>query len=228
MPESLDLLKCVAHVARRWPVIAASCLVAMLAAAAFTLLQAKQFTSRARVLIIPPASESFPATALSPTYMESLRTYEYLAMSDSLRRRALEDLAIVFAHPGPFFSLFGRQVLEARIPPNTRILEIQATLPDPQKAQALAVYIASAVVRMNDVPAEDGGRIPAAGRTETLRLVDPGIVSESPSSPGVLFTVVAAFFAAFILAVVYLTFEFAIQFQKAESLRKSMRVAGHG
>ena len=228
MLESPDLHKYAGHVARRWRVIAASCIVAMAAAAALTLLQAKQFTSRARVLIIPPASESFPATAISPAYMESLRTYEYLAMSDSLFQKAVEDLEIVFPHRGPLFSPFGQPLIEARMAPGTRILEIRATLPDPKKAQALAEYIAAAVVRMSEIPAVDNAGMPAAGRTESLRLVDPGVVPESPASPGILFTVLAAFFTAFVLSAVYLTFEFAVQSQKAESLRKSMRVAGHG
>ena len=112
--------------------------------------------------------------------------------------------------------------------PGTRILEIRATLPNPQRAQALAGYIAAGVVRMSEATASDNAGLPSAGRTETLRLVDPGIVPGSPTSPGILLTVLAAFFAAFVLSTVYLTFEFAVQSQKAESLRKSMRVAGHG
>jgi uncharacterized protein involved in exopolysaccharide biosynthesis len=224
MPESPDFQKYAGHVARRWRVIAASCIVAMAAAAAVTLLEAKQFTSRARVLIIPPTSESFPPTAISPTYMESLRTYEYLAMSDSLFQKAVEDLEIVFPSRGPLFSP-AQPVIEARMAPGTRILEVSATLPDPQKAQALAAYIAAATVRMTE---SADASIHSAGRTETLRLVDPGIVPRSPASARGLLTVVAAFLAAFILSTVYLTFEFAVQSQKAESLRKSMRVAGHG
>ncbi len=223
MPESLDIARCAAHVARRWRLIAASCVVAMIIAAAFTSLQADQFTSRARVLIIPPTSDSFPATALSPTYMESLRTYEHLALSDGLLEKAIEDLDITFSHQGLLFPAFGRRLLTARILPNTRILEIQATLPDAQKAQALAAYIASGVIRLAESSAEA-----SPSRTEVLRLVDPGVVPTVPQSAGLLFGVLAAFFAAFVLAVVYLTFEFAVQSQKAESLRKSMRVAGHG
>jgi uncharacterized protein involved in exopolysaccharide biosynthesis len=227
MPESLDLQKCAAHMARRWRVIAASCIVAIVTTTVFTLLQTKQFTSRARVLIIPPTSESFPPTALSPTYMESLRTYEYLAMSDSLFKKAEEDLGIAFPHRGPLFSSFQRPVLEARIAPGTRILEISAALPDPQKAQALAAYIAAEVVHMSETSAAGSPASPSS-RTEVLRLVDPGVVPASPDSSGLLFRVLAAFFAAIVLASVYLTFEFATQSQQAESLRKSMRVAGHG
>ncbi len=42
-----------------------------------------------------------------------------------------------------------KQVLKAEMPRNTKILEIQATLPDPKMAHALALYIAEETVKLN-------------------------------------------------------------------------------
>jgi uncharacterized protein involved in exopolysaccharide biosynthesis len=51
-------------------------------------------------------------------------------------------------------------VLRVEIVRNTRILEIAATLPDPQRAQALARFLAQETVEMNRAVA-------TAGRTAT-------------------------------------------------------------
>lgn len=221
MPESPELLRYVTHLRRRWPVIVLACAVALGLAGVTTSLQTKQFTARALVLIRPPASDSFPATALSPTYMESLRTYEHLALGDSLFQKAVSELQITLP-PG------NNSVLHINVLRQTRVLEVTATLPDPQQAQALAQYIAAAVVRMSGPPADDNIAAGINSRTETLELVDPGVVPERPSSPRLWFNLLAAFLTAFVLSLLYLSFEFGLQLRKAETLRKSLRVASHG
>lgn len=221
MPESPELLRYVTHLRRRWPVIVLACAVALALAGVVTSLQTKQFTARALVLIRPPASDSFPATALSPTYMESLRTYEHLALGDSLFQEAVSKLQITLS-PG------SNSVLHVNVLRQTRVLEITATLPDPQQAQALAQYIAAAVVRMSGSPADDSANAGINSRTETLQLVDPGVVPETPSSLRLRFNLLAAFFTAFVLSLLYLSFEFGLQLRKAETLRRSLRVASHG
>jgi capsular polysaccharide biosynthesis protein len=152
--------------------------------------------------------------------MESLRTYEHLALSDSLFQTAVSELRITLP-PG------NSSVLDINVLRQTRVLEVTATLPDPQQAQALAQYIAAAVVRMSGTPA-DAANAGINSRTETLELVDPGVVPGRPSSPRLWFSLLAAFFTAFVLSLLYLSFEFGLQLRKAETLRRSLRVASHG
>ncbi len=228
MPESPELLQYVAHLRRRWPVMALACAVALVLAGIITSLRTKQFTARALVLIRPPASDSFPATALSPTYMESLRTYERLAQSESLFQKAVHDLQITPPPGSDSLSLFRESALDANVLRQTRVLEVSATLPDPQQAQALAQYIAAAVVRMSGSPAEGSANAGINSRTETLELVDPGVVPERPSSPRLWFNLLAAFLVAFVLSLLFLSVEFGLQLRKTDILRKSLRVASHG
>jgi capsular polysaccharide biosynthesis protein len=153
--------------------------------------------------------------------MESLRTYEHLALSDSLFQTAVSELRITLP-PG------SNSVLHINVLGQTRVLEVTATLPDPQQAQALAQYIAAAVVRMSGSPADAAANAGINSRTETLELVDPGVVPGRPSSPRLWFNLLAAFLTAFVLSLLYLSFEFGLQLRKAGTLRKSLRVASHG
>ena len=92
------------------------------------------------------------AMAVSPIYLESLKTYEHFASSDSLFQRALEKFGVA-RHP---LESVKRRVLKVQIVRNTRILEIAATLPEPVKAQALAKYIAEAAVELNRSTVSEG------------------------------------------------------------------------
>jgi uncharacterized protein involved in exopolysaccharide biosynthesis len=87
--------------------------------------------------------------AVSPIYLESLKTYEPFASSDSLFQKAVKqfDLRAVLG-PGPIESL-KKRVLKVDTVRNTRILEIAATLPDARKAQALAQFLAESTVALN-------------------------------------------------------------------------------
>jgi uncharacterized protein involved in exopolysaccharide biosynthesis len=83
--------------------------------------------------------------AVSPIYLESLKTYEHFADSDSLFQKAAQHFGL---EEQPIESL-KRRVLTVQLVRNTRIMEISATLPDPKKAQALAKFIAEATVEIN-------------------------------------------------------------------------------
>ncbi len=105
-----------------------------------------QYTATARLVIDPPAGADLrSAMAVSPIYLESLKTYEHFADSDSLFQKAVRQFGL---QGGPIESL-KRRVLQVQLVRNTRILEISATLPDPQKAQALAKFLAEATVEIN-------------------------------------------------------------------------------
>jgi uncharacterized protein involved in exopolysaccharide biosynthesis len=79
----------------RWRVIAAACGVAILLSLSVSLLLPKRYTATASIVIEPPGgSDARIATAVSPVYLESLRTYERFAASDTLFARAAERFHI--------------------------------------------------------------------------------------------------------------------------------------
>ncbi|MBI3665503.1 MAG: hypothetical protein HY236_04640 [Acidobacteria bacterium] len=68
-------------------------------------------------------------------------------------------------------------------------------------------------------------RSEAGLRGERLAILDPGVVPERPSSPNIPLNLLVAVALGVIASLFYLTLEFGFQSQKAESLRKSFRVA---
>jgi uncharacterized protein involved in exopolysaccharide biosynthesis len=146
MPESFEMLHYVGHLRRRWRVMAVACGVAVVLALVVSLLTPARYTAIARIMIEPPAgSDSRIAVAVSPTYLESLKSYELVASGDRLFRDAVQHFKL--QHPKSEDAL-KRAALKVSIPRNTRILEIAVTLEDPVQAQALALYIAQQTVRV--------------------------------------------------------------------------------
>ncbi len=105
------------------------------------------------LVIEPPAGADLRAAmAVSPIYLESLKTYEHFADSDSLFQKAVRQ----FGLQGRPIESLKRRVLRVQLVRNTRILEISATLPDPQKAQALAKFLAESTVETNRASVAEG------------------------------------------------------------------------
>jgi len=75
--------------------------------------------------------------AVSPIYLESLKTYERFADSDSLFQKAVER----FALEGQPIESLKRSVLKVDKLRDTRALQISVTLPDPKTAQAVAQFL---------------------------------------------------------------------------------------
>src|SRR5581483_10285979 len=101
MAEGLDILEFAAYAAARRRRIALCCATAVAAAAIASLALPKRYTATASVMIEPPAGmDPRAATALSPVYLESLRTYERLVLSDTLFERATNRLHIRDRYPG--------------------------------------------------------------------------------------------------------------------------------
>jgi uncharacterized protein involved in exopolysaccharide biosynthesis len=160
MGEPLDAYRYIGYWRRHWAWIASSCGVAVILAAAITLLLPKEYTATARIVIEPPAGTDLrSAMAVSPIYLESLKTYEHFAASDSLFRKAVEKFGL---HQRPLESM-KKRVLRVGIVRNTRILEIAATLPDARKAQALAQFLAESTVGLNRAVTSEGDRDLIAG-----------------------------------------------------------------
>src|SRR5947209_6549185 len=134
----------------RWRFVLIATSTAVIAAAAAGWLLPPRYTASASILIDAPGGlDPRAATAVSPVYLESLRSYEHFASSDSLFAEAIDRLRIREQYPGvPLESLKSR-VLTVRKPRDTKILEIGVTLSDPKKAQALAEYLAEKTVALS-------------------------------------------------------------------------------
>ena len=147
MYDAFDAFEYVDYLRKRWRVIAAACSAALLLSISISLLLPKHYTATASVVIEPPGSnDPRIGTAVSAVYLESLKSYESFASSDTLFARAaarfhLQDAA----HPQAIESL-KRRVLKVTKPRDTKILEISATLSDPKLAQNVAEFVANETV----------------------------------------------------------------------------------
>ena len=164
MADPVDGLVYINYVRARWRVVALSCLLAMVLSAGVSLLLTRQYTATARIIIEPPAgADPRSAMAVSPIYLESLKTYEQFASSDSLFQKAVARFQLqTLLGLRPIESL-KRSVLKVGLLRNTRILEIAATLPDARRAQALAQYVAEQTVAQNRALLAESGEDLVAG-----------------------------------------------------------------
>jgi capsular polysaccharide biosynthesis protein len=158
MPDSLDAFRYMSYVRLRWRLAALSCLTALVLAGAVSLLLPREYTATARIVIETPAgADPRSAMAVSPIYLESLKTYEQFAASDSLFQKAAERFQLRALMGNRPFEGLKRSVLKVGVVRNTRILEISATLPDAAKAQALAQFLAEQTVALNQSLITRGG-----------------------------------------------------------------------
>jgi uncharacterized protein involved in exopolysaccharide biosynthesis len=189
MPEAFEMLRYVVHLRRCWRPITAACGGAAILALAVALLTPARYTATTRIMIEPPAgSDSRFAVAVNPIYLESLKSYELVALGDRLFLDAADHFRI--PHPRSVDAL-KRSVLKVRIPHNTRILEIAVTRRDPVQAQALALYVAQQTVKVtrdlshaleNEVVADAQKRLDEArGRMEQAERAWARL-SEQPAS----------------------------------------------
>jgi uncharacterized protein involved in exopolysaccharide biosynthesis len=159
MAETFDVFRYMSYLRLRWRWIAATCAIAVTLAVGVTLALPKQYTATVRIVVEPPAGTDLrSAMAVSPIYLESLRTYEHFASSDSLFRDAIDKLGLRQSLKSQPIESLKKRVLEITIVRNTRILEISATLPDPRKAHALAQFIAEATVNLTRSMVSEGDR----------------------------------------------------------------------
>ena len=150
MPESVDAYRYISYLRSRWLFIVTCCVVAVALALAFSLAQANKYTATCRILVEPPAgSDSRGAMAVSPIYLESLKTYEHFAANDSLFLRALDQFHLRQRFPNRPVEALKAGILKVGMVRDTKILEIKVTLPDPRTAQALALYLAEETVKLN-------------------------------------------------------------------------------
>jgi uncharacterized protein involved in exopolysaccharide biosynthesis len=127
----------------------------------------KLYTARASLLIEPPGgSDARIATAVSPVYLESLKSYEYFAASDTLFRKAVDRFQLRGAS-----SIEGlkRRVLKVSKLRDTRVLEIRVTLSDPKQAHAVVRFLADETLKLNEELMQAGeGELAAAASAEQV------------------------------------------------------------
>ncbi len=142
--EYLDYLR------RRWRLIAAACASALILSLALSLLLPKRYTATASIVIEPPSGNDVrTATAVSPVYLESLRTYERFASSDTLFAGAAEHFHLASVEKAASMESLKQQVLKVAKLRDTKILEISATLRDAELAQQFVNYVAEETVKLS-------------------------------------------------------------------------------
>src|SRR5689334_8543441 len=152
MYQTFDAFEYVDYLRRRWRVIAAACAVALVLSLAVSLLLPKRYTATASIVIEPPGGNDVRlSTAVSPVYLESLKTYERFASSDTLFVRAAERFHLLEPGTSQSIESLKQRVLKVAKLRDTKILEISATLPDPKTAQSLAQYLADETVNSSRV-----------------------------------------------------------------------------
>jgi len=148
MYDSFDAFDYIDYLRRRWRVVASACLAAVLLSLGVSLLIPKRYTATASIVIEPPGgSDPRLTTAVSAMYLESLKSYELFANSDSLFARAAGRFHLTGDSQST--EALKRQVLKVSKLRDTKILQISVTLPDPKLAQALAQYLAEETVNMS-------------------------------------------------------------------------------
>jgi len=94
------------------------------------------------------------SVAVSPIYLESLRSYEAYASSDELFSRAAGQFGL--RQGSEAIDKLKRSVLKVGMVRNTKILEIRVDWPDPRVAHQLAVYIADETVKLSQTVGRGG------------------------------------------------------------------------
>ncbi|HEU5023256.1 MAG TPA: hypothetical protein VFT60_15265 [Bryobacteraceae bacterium] len=150
MNRPFDAVDFALYLRSRWRVAAITCVTALAIAGAAAMLLPRRYTATATLIIQPPASaDPRAALAVSPVYLESLKTYLNFATSDTLFQRALAELDLRRRYPETSVESLKRHILSVTKPAATRLIEIQATLDEPREAERLARFIAEQTVAMN-------------------------------------------------------------------------------
>ena len=144
---------------RRYRFVIIAVAAALATAAIVSLLLPKRYTATATLLIDPPSTgDPRISTAISPAYLESLKSFEQLASSDSLFLQACRRFNLLSRENVSSVERFKARVLTVEKLKDTRLLRVSVTLRDSQLAQAVAQYLADQTAQLNRSLAQDGDR----------------------------------------------------------------------
>lgn len=147
MQPRFDAFEYTRYLLSRWKFTASCCVVAIAVAVLVSVMLPKRYTATASIMIDAPAgNDPRAATAISPMYLESLRTYERFADSDTLFQRAMERFGLRAMEGETPAATLKKRILRVSKLRDTRVLEIQVTLRDPVKAQAVVHFLADETV----------------------------------------------------------------------------------
>jgi len=150
MADFFDPIEYLEFLRRNWKFAAIAMGTAVALTAAARILLPKQYTATATLVIEPPGGmDPRGATAVSSIYLESLKSYEQYAASDSLFERARQKFHLEEGPGSAATETLRRRVLRVLKLPETKVLQIRATLRDPQQAQALVQFLAEETVSLN-------------------------------------------------------------------------------
>jgi capsular polysaccharide biosynthesis protein len=137
------------HLRTRGRFLAIACGVAFVLSLGISLVMTRKYTATVSIVIDPPASsDPRAATAISPIYLESLRTYESFAEGDSLFSRAVDKFHLR-SDQGQTIESLKQKILRVNKLKDSKILQLQVTLPSAQTASAVAQFIAGEVVNIS-------------------------------------------------------------------------------
>lgn len=147
MPEPFSPIDYLDYLRARWRFAVLAVGGAVLLTALGSWLAPKRYTATATLMIEPPTGgDGRGAAVISPIYLESLKSYEEFASSDTLFAKAVEKFRL---NSGVPIETLKRKVLEVRKPKETKLLAISVTLADAGQAQRMAQFLAEETVAMN-------------------------------------------------------------------------------
>ncbi len=150
MADYFDPIDYLAFLRRNAKFAAIAIGTAVLLTGAISFLLPKQYTATATLVIEPPAgTDPRGATAVSAIYLESLKAYEQFAASDSLFERARQKFHLEEGPGSTATEALRKRVLRVVKLPDTKVLQIKATLPDARQSQALVQFLAEETVALN-------------------------------------------------------------------------------
>jgi uncharacterized protein involved in exopolysaccharide biosynthesis len=127
-------------IAARWRFLTAVVAATVLLTLVVTRFLPRKYTTTSTIIIDPPATnDTRTATALNPTYLESLHTFEHFFTSDTQFQQAAQRFHLSSGDSD--IETLRQKVLKVTMPHGTRILQVSATLPDPLHAKQLVDFI---------------------------------------------------------------------------------------
>src|SRR5580658_2713406 len=139
MLEPLDPLAFLSALQKRWKRVAAVAMGAGLLALVVSLLLPKKYEATTLLMIQPAMGGPAPSAAMSPAYLDSLRSYEQFVESDGVLENLLRETHLSEEFSG---ERFRRSALRVTLTKGTRIVEVAVRLGDPQKAHEVALRLA--------------------------------------------------------------------------------------
>ena len=137
--EEFDGIQFVRYVRHRGLLVATCCVTAMVLAGSVSVLLPARYTATASILIEPPAgNDPRGATAVSPVYLESLKTYERFASSDSVFATALYKAGLQQTFGGKSVESIKRSVLKVARPASYQDRRDQRDPRQPGKCAAIS------------------------------------------------------------------------------------------